>query len=68
MNELTEGVCRLPEVVKLTGYSRSSLYNLERDGKFPPRLKLGDRAIGWRRRDVQSWIDNRPAASANKAV
>jgi len=63
MNEAIEGVCRLPEVVRLTGYSRSSIYNLEREGKFPPRLKLGERAVGWRRSDLQAWIANRPTAS-----
>jgi prophage regulatory protein len=34
-------------------YTRQHLYRLEAAGKFPKRVKLGDRAIAW----VESEID-----------
>jgi predicted DNA-binding transcriptional regulator AlpA len=34
---------RLPEVLRLTGLSRSTVYRLEKAGCFVPRVRLGDR-------------------------
>lgn len=31
-------------------------------GEFPKQVKLGARAVGWRRRDIEAWLDSRPAA------
>lgn len=49
---------RLPAVVAATGYSKSSLYQLMKAGKFPRPVKLvGGGAVAWRSGDVQRWID-----------
>ncbi len=61
MNEQT-GVARLPEVMQATGLSRSTLYRLSDAGQFPPRIKLGLRAIGWPREAVINWCRTRPGA------
>src|SRR5213593_855655 len=39
-----ERVLRLPEVKKLTGLGRTTLWQLERDGLFPKRRRLTGRA------------------------
>lgn len=52
---------RLPEVLKLTGYSRDSIYRLAREGKFPKRIDLSDRASRWREDEVAEWIEARCA-------
>ena len=38
---------RKPEVLKRTGFSRSTLYNKINHGLFVPPISLGDRAVGW---------------------
>lgn len=39
---------RLPEVIKLSGRARSTLYLHVQKGTFPPGIKLGgDKAAGW---------------------
>jgi prophage regulatory protein len=49
---------RLPAVIQLTGYSRSSLYALMKRGKFPASLRLaGGGAVAWRAADVRAWIE-----------
>jgi len=40
-------------VRRMTGLGRSTIYRMEADGQFPPRIKLGMRAVGWLERDVR---------------
>lgn len=54
------GILRLPEVMRLTGLSRSSIYRLESQGQFPARVKLAESASGWKAEQIQEWINSRP--------
>lgn len=38
---------RKPEVLKRTGFSRSTLHNRVNQGLFVPPISLGARAVGW---------------------
>lgn len=52
---------RLPEVMEITGLSRTTIWRRERDGSFPQPIRLGGehtRAVGWREQDIYDWIDN----------
>jgi predicted DNA-binding transcriptional regulator AlpA len=49
-------VLRVPDVMKITGLGRTTLWQLERAGRFPKRLRLTGRAVGWRASDVARWI------------
>jgi prophage regulatory protein len=53
---------RLPEVQKLSGLSRSSIYRLEGKGAFPKRVRLSVRATAWRSEELLEWLDGRPRA------
>ena len=33
------------------------------EGSFPPQIKLGDRAVGWKDSDVYAWMDQRERLS-----
>jgi prophage regulatory protein len=55
---------RLPDVLQLTGLSRSSVYRLEKEGRFVSRVRLGERATAWRFEEVKAWIEARPLAEA----
>ncbi|MBM3604882.1 MAG: AlpA family phage regulatory protein [Alphaproteobacteria bacterium] len=52
-------ILRLPKVIALIGMSRSWLYAEVATGRFPTPVKLGTRAIGWRRSDVEAWLTSR---------
>lgn len=54
---------RLPDVQKLTGLSRSSVYRLEATGDFPRRVGLSERAVAWRENELLDWIEARPQIS-----
>lgn len=56
---------RIPEVCRLTGYSRASLYRLERKGDLPARIKLAaNGATAWRLSDIRRWMASRMEAGA----
>jgi len=49
----------MPDVVRMTGRSESSIKRDMGEGKFPKPIKLGARAIGWRAAVVKAWIADR---------
>ena len=52
-------ILRLPQVCSVTGYGRSMIYQLEAARRFPSRIKLGARAVGWTEGEVQEWLQQR---------
>jgi prophage regulatory protein len=52
-------ILRLPQVCELTGLGRSMIYQLEADDRFPKRIKIGIRAVGWLQAEVQAWLRTR---------
>ncbi|MGB0206147.1 MAG: helix-turn-helix transcriptional regulator [Neptuniibacter sp.] len=57
-NDAPDKIIRSKEVQELTGLSRTTIWRLERAGKFPARLALTPGSIGWRLTDVEKWIKN----------
>ncbi|UAJ11891.1 AlpA family phage regulatory protein [Polymorphobacter megasporae] len=51
-------ILRLPEVVKRTGLSKSTIYAKIANRTFPAQILLGSRTSGWQDEHVQSWIRN----------
>ena len=51
----THRFVRLPEVGRLTGLARSSVYKHIADGRFPAPLKISERSVRWRLNDVLEW-------------
>lgn len=47
---------RRPEVIQLTGLSKSSLYNRINDGLFTPPISLGARAVAFVASEVDAVI------------
>jgi len=58
-----ERLIRRPEVEKLTGLKKSSIYMKSKDGTFPKPLKIGPKAVAWRLGSILDWIDSRPEAT-----
>jgi len=62
-SDVTVLLLRLQGVVRVTGLSRSTLYRLIADGQFPRPVRLGPRAVAWRRVDIEAWSETRPVTS-----
>lgn len=55
-------ILRRREVERHTQLSKATLYRLIRAGAFPRPIKLGERAVGWRREEIDQWIASRKRA------
>lgn len=53
---------RMKAVTKMTGLGRSTIYRLVAQDKFPSPVRLADRAVAWRRADLERWSEQRPSA------
>ena len=54
---------RMPSVIRRTGLARSTIYRLIAERKFPVPVRLADRAVAWRRVDLEQWSASRSASS-----
>jgi predicted DNA-binding transcriptional regulator AlpA len=54
---------RLPGVKEITGLSKSSLYTLIGEKRFPAPIRLGTRTVAWVRSEVRQWALERIRAS-----
>ncbi len=54
-------VIREEECRRITGLSRTTRWEMERDGTFPQRRRLSPNAVGWLWSDVKRWILSRVA-------
>jgi prophage regulatory protein len=50
---------RLPQVCEITGVKRSMIYQMEAEHRFPRRIKIGARAVGWLEAEVREWVVKR---------
>ncbi|KAA9005946.1 AlpA family phage regulatory protein [Histidinibacterium aquaticum] len=53
---MTERLLRRPEVERLTGLSRSTIYSMMPRGEFPKPVRIGRRAVAWREGDLRIWV------------
>lgn len=58
--EMPPEVLRPREAARYVGLSRPTIDRWRKAGKFPKVLQLGAQAIGWRRSDLDEWLDGRP--------
>lgn len=53
-------IARFPEVRFLTARSRTTIWRLEKAGKFPRRVRCGENSVGWFLDEVLAWLESRP--------
>jgi prophage regulatory protein len=56
-------VLRRPDVREKVQLSDAQIDRLEAVGKFPSRIRLGTRAIGWLDEDIDAWLRGLAAPS-----
>ena len=57
---------RRAEVLRVCGFSKSTLYQLIDREQFPEPVQIGPRSVRWRKSDVVGWLAARPLASEVK--
>jgi prophage regulatory protein len=51
-------VLRIKQVMKDFNLSRSFIYRAEKAGNFPRKIRLGPRAVGYLRSDLEAWLQS----------
>ena len=49
-------ILRLPDVIKRTGKSRSTIYAEIKDHRFPSQIQIGPRSVGWLESEINELI------------
>jgi len=60
---MEQQIKKLLDVKLITGLSRSSIYRMASEGKFPKPIKLGARSSGWLATEIDQWLTDRIALS-----
>lgn len=64
MNNHSNRLIRLKDVLAMVPVSRSTIYEWMGKGLFPESVHLGGGIVAWRESDVRQWIADRPTSSA----
>lgn len=56
MSKDHQKLLRLADVRARVPYSRSTIYQLIAQGKFPKPVSIGARAVAWIESDIDAWI------------
>ncbi|WML90857.1 AlpA family transcriptional regulator [Thiothrix lacustris] len=56
---INERLIRLPEVIQMTGISRTTVYEYIKRGTFPKSYRLATRLTAWKLSEITAWIDSR---------
>jgi prophage regulatory protein len=57
MEKTTKRIIRKPEMLARVGVSDTTLWRMERDGKFPKRRTIGAGIAGWISTEVDEWFE-----------
>ncbi len=49
-------ILKRSEVLSMIPVSDASLRRMEKDGRFPKRIRLGSQSYGWAENEVLDWI------------
>ncbi len=55
-------ISRSPEVEKITGLSKVTIWRQERQGQFPRRVRIGRRSVGWFTSEIEAWLQDKKKA------
>lgn len=62
-------ILRIADLKEYLNLSRSAIQALmSEDPTFPQQIQLSRRAVGWKRPEIDAWIENRPPAMAQAAA
>jgi prophage regulatory protein len=56
---MSRRIIRRAELQRRVPFSMVHIWRLERQGKFPTRIKLGENSVGWDEDEIDAWIEAR---------
>lgn len=67
MNQ-TPHIIRQPELCAMLGICRTTAWRWEREGKLPPRRRLGPNSVGWLSSEIEEYLKTLPPVSERDAA
>lgn len=67
-SEIHQSLLRKREVLQITGWSNSTLYNRMSDGSFKRPVSIGPRLVAWPSSEVQAYVASCIAKRDGKQV
>jgi len=61
-------IIKLPRVMEMTTFCRTTIYRLIEKGKFPKQIKLAERSSGWLEDEVLNYLDDKINSRNSKAA
>ena len=61
-------ILNVKDVSLITNLSRVTIWRLENEGKFPQRIRISTKRIGWLEDEVTKWIEKRPRVVTESEV
>ena len=49
---------RVPEVLRRVGFSRTTMYELIKEGRFPDKVIIWARSVAFVESEIDAWIEN----------
>ena len=65
--KITGQIIRAAERRRRVPFSDMHIWRLEQAGKFPKRIKFGERRVGWDLDEIIAWIEDRKALRDGKS-
>lgn len=59
----THGMGRAKDILPFLPFSKTTLFEWSKDGRFPAPIKLSPTMTAWRYADIHAWLDSHAAAS-----
>ena len=53
-------ILNVKDVTSRTKLSRVTIWRLENESKFPQRIRISSKRVGWLEGEVTRWIEKRP--------
>jgi prophage regulatory protein len=64
MNESLPRIVTKRELRLIVPFSPQHILRLEKQGKFPIRVRIGTRRVGWYLSEIETWLAQRPKGAA----
>ena len=61
-------ILNVKDVTSRTKLSRVTIWRLENEGKFPQRIRISTKRIGWLEDEVTKWIEKRTRVVSESKV
>ena len=58
---------RWPTVQEVSALSRTTIWRMERDGKFPMRRKISANSVGWLKSEIEAWVHTREQVESDQS-